>query len=433
MKRSLKRKQRREQALASEEQHQQQQQQQEPELLQKRSENSLETTQEHSSVSEETVELKQPSSQTEETVEVKQASPRVPPLLNKPVDLTCMSKILGVKLQDYYSAGNTPAINAAVENDMGKFMELVPTADINIPNYRGFTALHALAEKGNAVIIRTLGMKYLAPSLNAQTHDEGSTPLIAAVISGHADACHALANTLGADIFLPDNHGFSAFMHALNIMSSTKKDIVVKILLESIQDGYYQYTSALNTLGFAAASGMVELTEFLMDTYGLDVNVPLQRLPHGDHMTPLMLAAESNQLGVVRLLTLKYGAVTNLVNLAGDTALIIATMTKSLDVVRYLSGLKGTLYVDLMMRNSWNQTAYSLALGMQHAELAQILEHALKEKERQYVKAKNKAQKRKAYQKRKQSRERMNEDSIKAYHPCAPDITCDPRPDTKTS
>lgn len=335
----------------------------------------------------------------------------------KPVDLAWMSKILGVKPVDYHSAGNTPAINAAIENDIDKFMELFSKSDINIPNYRGFTALHALVENGRADIIRTLGVRHLGPILNAQTHDDGVTPLILAVRSMRVDVCHALANTLRADIFLTDHCGYSALAHALHVMSITKNDIVVKILLESIDDGYYQYTSALNALGFAATSGMTGTTEFLIDRYGLDVNYPLSRFPQGDYVTPLMLASELNHIDIVALLIMKYNANPCPVHLCGDTALIRATITRSTDVVRYLCGLRNMRYVDLVMKNSWNQTAHSLAVNMHNLEIAQILEDALKEKHKEYCKARKKSQKRKAYQMRKQSKERQSMDSIKAYHP----------------
>jgi len=359
----------------------------------------------------------QSPAENEESVK-EESSAKFEQTAGKQVDLKCISEIRGVKLDDYYSAGNTPVIDAAIENDMDKFMELIPNSGLNIPNYRGFTVLHALVENGRADIIRTLGIRRLGPILNAQTHDTGSTPLILAVKSMRANVCHALADTLRADIFLPDNYGFSALAHALDIMSTTRNDVIVRILLETIDDVYCRYASALNALGFATAAGMVETTEFLIDTYGLDVNYPLVRFPHGDHLTPLILAAELNHANVVKLLTMKYNADPCPLNNCGDTALIRATMARSTEVVRYLCGLKNMRYVDLIMKNFWNQTAHSLAVQMHHVEIVEILNNAMGEKHKQYCKARKKAQKRRAYQMRKQAKEeKIVADSIKAYHP----------------
>ncbi len=372
---------------------------------------------EPSSEAQNSEETKQELSEHEES-DMQESSTRVEKTASgNAVDLTFMSKVLGVKLVDYQSAGNTPVINAAIDNDMDKFMELASESDVNIPNYRGYTALHALAEKGKSDIIRTLGIRQLGPSLNAQTHDDGVTPLILAVRSMGVDACHALANTLGADIFVTDNYGYSAFDYALQMMSTTRNDIVVKILLESIDIGYYQYAPVLNALGFAITSGMAGTVEFLIDLYGLDVEYPLYRFPQGDYVTPLMLASEINDVDIVALLITKYNANLRPTNLCGDTPLIRATMTRSANVVRYLCGLKSMRYVDMTVKNHWNHTAISLAHHMEDLKIAEILENALKEKHVQYSKAMKKAQKRRAYQMRKQSKERQNMDSIKAYHP----------------
>lgn len=407
MKRALKRKQRREQALVSQRDCQEQEQQ--PEVEQPPLE-SQPIIQEESYID---------SLKSNKNEIVRSEEKKTERLGNgKSVDLTSLNKsLLCVRAEDYHSAGNTPAIDAAVEKNIGALMDLAQKSDISIPNYRGFTVLHALAQNGQADIIRTLGVRHFGNSLNAQTHDEGSTPLIRAVVSSHTDSCHALANTLGADIFLTDNCGYSALSHALYMMTMTGDDVIVKILLESIQDEFNKYISAMNALGFAAACGMTELTEFLIDTYRLDVNTPLQRFQHADQVTPLMLAAESNHISVVKVLVLKYNANLKLVSSCGDTALMRASLHGSVDVVRFLTGLKSIQYIDLMVRNLWNHTAYSLALGMRHFDVVKILEDALKAKESLYYKAKKKAQKRKAYQRRKQSRDKHNTALIKAYHP----------------
>lgn len=317
--------------------------------------------------------------------------------------------------REFACMGNTPAITAAVANDMTTFMSLVRDIDVTIPNYKGYTALHALAERGQADIIRTLGIEHFGHSLNAQTYDEGSTPLMLAVRAGHADTCHALACTLKANIHVVDACGYNACTHALHTMRFTGDDSIIKIILESIDDDYCRYLAAIHALGYASASGLTDLVETLIDTYGIDVNCPLQRWPNGDHATALMLAAETNQIDVVKLLTTKYSATLNFTNMCGETALLRATLTNSVEVVRYLSGLHNMKYIDLMASNWWNQTAFSLACEKRHDEMIHILSLALKEKERQYAKAKKKAQKRKGYQRRKQSRENHDPNLIKAY------------------
>jgi len=243
------------------------------------------------------------------------------------------------------------------------------------------TALHLAALVGDVEIIKEL-LDAKADDIEAKSTIDGDTPLLVAVLYGHADAAKFLIEK-GADLNATNNQGHTA------LMSSVKKgnvDIVRHLLALRKSDknpnGYdinletKSKDSRCTALNLAAGLGNVEIIKALIDA-GADKETK----GYGG-MTTLFQASLFGRVEAAKFLIEK-GADTNVKTSSRSTLLMMASRRNGkVEMVRYLLELRKNGYdIELEAQDNVKDTALHYAAQDNKVEIMEELIAAGADKE----------------------------------------------------
>jgi ankyrin repeat protein len=183
----------------------------------------------------------------------------------------------------------------------------------------------------------------------------GSTPLLAAIHTGHLDLVPLLLNH-GADPNLADRAGRTPLMEAGSSVEITS------LLLE-----HHASVGPLTPGGFTPlmTAGTLEVIRLLL-AHGADVNAARE-----NGFTPLMMEVQSGKPECVQEL-LAHGANPNAKQAIGRTVLQVALYRGDARIVRLLLQHGA----DIHARGDYNGTPLQTALHLQRNDLAEILRQA---------------------------------------------------------
>lgn len=198
-------------------------------------------------------------------------------------------------------------------------------SDINDSGLDGLTALHAAASADSTACVRLL------LSHNAETRREskdGRSALHLAAQNGHKDTVETLIEN-GANLNDGDRHGRTPFWFACNGSSKETAAALLAALKPRFSIAEINRPSQRGRTPFrmAAKHGFLEICEDLIDTTAaadLDVKAMIDLRDTCKGFTALHRAAWRGELSCVRLL-LQHNADATLKELAGDTAIMLAT------------------------------------------------------------------------------------------------------------
>ncbi|XP_007935844.1 2-5A-dependent ribonuclease [Orycteropus afer afer] len=206
--------------------------------------------------------------------------------------------------------GATPFILAGIVGDVSLLrLFLSKGSDVNECDVNGFTAFMEAAIYGKIEALRFLYEKGAEVNLSRKAKEEqkkigkgGATALMDAAENGHIGILTALLDEMGADINARDNMGRNALM----------------CVLLSSRDGKVKATTAQT------------ITRLLLD-HGADVKV------RGEgSKTPLILAVEMKELGLVQMLLEQERIEIDETDSEGKTALLIAVQLRQEEIARLL-------------------------------------------------------------------------------------------------
>jgi ankyrin repeat protein len=150
-----------------------------------------------------------------------------------------------------------------------------------------------------------------------------------ASVGGHTDAVRLLIEA-GADVLAADQEGLTPLMNA----AENGTVPVLQVLVDAANKDP-EYLNALSNTGFtaliiASAHGHAEAVDYLL-TAGADAEKTAE-----NKVTPLMFAAASNHVDVMKVLLEKGNAQLDARHSNGGTALLEATTGGAVDAIRYL-------------------------------------------------------------------------------------------------
>ena len=175
---------------------------------------------------------------------------------------------------------------------------------VDVPDGRGYTALHIAAEGGHVEVIRELIARGV--SANVQAND-GYTPLHSAACNGKVEAVHELLRLGGKASMTKVAGTYGTPLHRAAFGGHKK---VMSVLLDEGCPIDVVSSSGKSVLHSAAGGGHVELVYWLVEC-GLDVNGE-----DADGYTPLHSAAWKGNLEAVREL-LRLGGKASMTKVAG--------------------------------------------------------------------------------------------------------------------
>lgn len=203
--------------------------------------------------------------------------------------------------------------------------------DIDAPGPRGQTPLIVAAEYGFLGAVQVL-VSVAGANIDART-DNGSTALIGAAYIGELDLVRYLCEC-GADVDLATTGNVTA-LHAAAQYGHV--DVVEYLLEERRASADFSWTGASSLLAGPVMNGHLFVI-FVLAAHGARLDYK-----GGQHLSPLHLAAQYKQPGVVRLLVLASGVDVNAVNEFEEdgvelrsTPLIVAAQRGYLDIVKCL-------------------------------------------------------------------------------------------------
>lgn len=315
-----------------------------------------------------------------------------------------------VNVADEY--GETPLTLAAANADTALIQRLLDLgARAGVSRWNGESALMIAAGTGSVEALRLLARH--GANVNAAEPRRGQTALMWAAAEGHSASVKALVD-LGADVNAVSKSGFTALAFAVS-----KDDIAsVRMLLAAgldpnllLPSGNRLLTMAMklgnrasamalvvggadiravdrggnSPLHIATQAGDVALVKALL-ARGADVNVrtPAARavvnrardggrvFGGGGSKTPLMMAAQANQLKVMRVLVAA-GADPSLKTDNGSTLLMFGAGGK-LDTVKYVFELDPHLHVVDVQGQTPMHAAISAAVPRTQAEVCEVIQ-----------------------------------------------------------
>lgn len=216
------------------------------------------------------------------------------------------------------------------------------------------TALHKVAEAGNAQRVRSL--------INAgvfvdSRNEDGLTPLMMASSNGHGDVVLMLLNA-GASVNTPNNLGFTPIFFATQHNHAD----VVRILIDFGTD-----VNAASKEGIAPIfTALLDEKEAILRML-VDAGANLQVVDK-DGFTPVCLAASCDKSGVMQVL-IDAGANVNTVHNGGYTPIFIAAQYGNADIVRVLIGAGA----DVNVKEKDGFTPIHIASQNGHTDAARVL------------------------------------------------------------
>jgi len=225
---------------------------------------------------------------------------------------------------------------------------------INQENKHGWTALHAAAHSGNVEIVRMLLDAGAYPEGGLPTLVDGSTGVIpsnrcANIMESTLQKATPLHAAIDGAQWQPAGLGHSdcirllvAHGHRVDLRYNDKTPLqhaVRRVRLDCVRA---LVEAGANTDGCLAEacshekSGRENIIKYLCDN-GADVNAVIDTKwhPRAEGFSPLMYAAEASCVSIVKQL-ITSGAILNMRNTAGETALYIAARSDNYDNVKAL-------------------------------------------------------------------------------------------------
>ncbi|MCB1174961.1 MAG: ankyrin repeat domain-containing protein [Leptospiraceae bacterium] len=230
---------------------------------------------------------------------------------------------------DYCDARGRSLLWIATWRSQQKNVELLLQwkANVNIEDINGATALHVAAEKGNVPILNLL----IKAKADVNRPDaRGRTPLSQSIVSQQRSVTIRLLQA-GARADTVLHNGWDLLMIAA---LQGRDDLIADLLKAGApRDGVNEY--AENALEIAIKSAHLKVVQAFLK-HGWDVN---RVNPMRNKRTPLMLAAESGQAAMVRLLA-QGGARLEERDALGCTALFLAVQAGHFEATHALLGLQ---------------------------------------------------------------------------------------------
>ena len=237
-------------------------------------------------------------------------------LVQKGIEVDATDKDGITALMEASIMGHTKVVEFLLENG----------AEVDATASSGVSALWLAASEGKTDVMKAL----LRKGADAKsTRVDGISALMTASASGHIDAAKLLLEN-GADPNATDKDGTTPLMNAAE---SGNVDLI-KLLVEKAEDPV-QYVNTVSAAGFnaiimASAHGKAEAVDYLIGA-GAALG------PVGENgVTPLMYAAASDHLDVVKLLVEKGNAELEALHYNKGTALTESCSAGAADVIAYL-------------------------------------------------------------------------------------------------
>jgi serine/threonine protein kinase/ankyrin repeat protein len=208
-------------------------------------------------------------------------------------------------------------------------------------------------------------VRYLVTECSADVNikdNYGWTALLRAASDGHVDVVRYLVTECSADVNIKDNYGWTALLRAA---SDGHVDVVRYLVGECSADMNMKDNSGGTALMWAARGGHVGVVRSLVGECSADVNFQVE---HG--LTVLMLAASSGDVDVVRCLVAECSANVIMKDNSGGTALMWAARYGHTDAVRFLVDDGGA---DVNMRNDEDHTAIRIASDRGYHDIVRLL------------------------------------------------------------
>ncbi len=214
-------------------------------------------------------------------------------------------------------------IDAIRDGSVGRVEKLLDAGvGVNAPDAEGASPLHHAALSGAVPVMNLL----IARGANLNARDRtGMTVLMYAAMAGKVEAVQRIVES-NVDLNLMDRNGFSALMWA----QRKKRAEVVTILTKAGAFDYLEAERREKELIDASVAGNVVAVKKLLDA-GVNINA---RGTKGS-ATPLIIAAERNQVDLLKLL-LERGADINVRDEKWQSALFHATANDRPDVIGIL-------------------------------------------------------------------------------------------------
>jgi len=217
------------------------------------------------------------------------------------------------------------ALIEAIKNRNPEEIDLLlgDVVDINFKSDSGGTALMYAASYGDVCTVKKL------IDMDADLDIQGRfnyTALICALMNGHIEVIAELIKAK-ADLDLKDDEGHTALMGAV----ITKKFDIAKMLIKAKADLNVQDRKGDTILFYAISNNNKEMVENIIRA-GADVNLKDFDL----EQSPLMMAVRKDFHDIVQLLV-DEGADLDLINKYGETAMDLAVVRGSQEIIQILS------------------------------------------------------------------------------------------------
>ncbi|XP_006887844.1 PREDICTED: 2-5A-dependent ribonuclease [Elephantulus edwardii] len=276
---------------------------------------------------------------------------------------------------------NHPLISAIVEEDVEKVKQLLERGtDVNFQQAGGWTPLHNAVVNCNTLHkseeIVALLLQYGADPL--QRKDNGATPFILAGISGNVNLLRLFLSK-GSEVNECDFNGFTAFMEAATYGKTEalrflkKEGADVNLARVAKENKKKLGKGGATALMDAASNGHLDAVKALLDEMEPDVNardnMGRNALIHVLREFPDEKAKAQTREAIIRLL-LKNGVDVEVRGEGRKTPLILAVETKELSLVRMLLEQENIKIDDT---DGENRTALLVAVQLGLDEIALVL------------------------------------------------------------
>ena len=255
----------------------------------------------------------------------------------------------------------TPLCSASFYGHAGLVRELLsmPGIDVNLAHQTGMTPLYRAAQNGHVEVVKLL---LAARGINVNLVEmEGVTPLYIAAQNGHVEVVRLLLAAPGININLAEVEGATP----LYIAAQNGHVEVVRLLLAApgINVNLAEMEGA-TPLCIAAQVGQEEEVKLLLDAPTVRIDAR-----KADGATALFNAAQDNFPRIVEVL-IKRGADVNLALHTGTTPLVFAAHSGHIEVVRVLLRVPA-IEVNHMTKSAI--TALAMACAKGHQDVATLL------------------------------------------------------------